>query len=146
MSILETTKNQQDWALAIVRVIIGVIFVAHGSQKLFTYGISGVAGGFGQMGIPLAGIAAPLVSFLEFFGGLALIAGFLTRLVSLGLVINMIGAIAFAHLSAGFFMPKGYEFALVLGTGSLALAIAGGGLISLDSVIASRRKQVTGTR
>ncbi len=146
MSILESTKNQQDWAVAVMRVVVGAIFVAHGAQKLFTYGLAGTTGAFGQMGIPLAGIAAPLITFLEFFGGLALIAGFLTRFVSVGLVFNMIGAIAFVHLSAGFFMPKGYEFALVLLAGSLALAIAGGGSISLDSLIASRRQQTARTR
>lgn len=146
MSILESTKNQQDWAIAVMRVVVGAIFVAHGAQKLFTYGLTGTTGAFGQMGIPLAGIAAPLITFLEFFGGLALIAGFLTRFVSLGLVFNMIGAIAFVHISSGFFMPKGYEFALVLLAGSLALAIAGGGSRSLDSLIAARRNQAVRTR
>ncbi len=139
MSLFESTKNQQDWAVAIVRVIIGLVFVAHGGQKLFTYGMAGTTGAFGQMGIPLAGIVAPLITVLELFGGLALIAGFLTRVVSLGLVFNMIGAIAFVHISAGFFMPAGYEFALTLLLGSVALAIAGGGAASVDSLIANRR-------
>lgn len=140
MSIFETSKKQGDWALAILRVAVGAIFVAHGAQKLFTYGIAGTTGAFDQMGIPLAGITAPLIVLLEFFGGLALIAGFLTRFISLALVLDMIGAIAFVHLSAGFFMPKGYEFALMLLVASLGLTIAGSGAISVDSLIANRGK------
>lgn len=140
MSLFESTKNQQDWALAILRVGVGAVFVAHGAQKLFTYGIAGTTGAFGQMGIPFPGLTAPLITLLEFFGGLALIAGFLTRFVSLGLVFNMLGAIAFVHIGAGFFMPKGYEFALLLLVASLGLMIAGPGAVSIDSLIANRRK------
>jgi putative oxidoreductase len=131
-------------ALAILRVIVGIIFVAHGAQKLFTYGLEGVSGAFAGMGVPMPGIAGPAVAFLEFFGGIALILGLLTRLAALGLAITMLGAIFMVHLAAGFFMPQGYEFVLALFGVAVALAVAGAGEYSVDAVIARRRGDATG--
>jgi len=141
MSILRPgSTRQHEIALAIVRVLTGVIFLAHGAQKLFVFGFDGVSGAFGQMGVPMAGIVGPLVALLEFFGGIALIAGFLTRPVSLGLALNMVGAIAFVHAKGGFFLPNGSEFVLILLGAATALTIAGAGAFSLDALI-SRRDQ-----
>lgn len=133
-----TTAGQLDAALAILRVIVGVIFAVHGGQKLFVFGLAGVAGAFGQMGVPLAGVVGPAVALLEFAGGIALVVGLLTRPVALGLAINMIGAILLVHGRAGFFLPAGYEFALALLGSAAALAIAGAGGWSLDAMIAGR--------
>jgi putative oxidoreductase len=132
------SARQVDLGLAILRLVLGATFIAHGSQKLFVYGIDGVTGGFTQMGIPMAGLAAPLVAFVEFAGGIALVLGLLTRLAGLGLAITMLGAIWFAHLSAGFFLPNGYEFALSLLAPSVLLALTGAGRYSLDSLIEGR--------
>ena len=134
-----TTARRTDLALTLLRVVLGVVFMAHGGQKLFVYGLDGVAGGFAQMGAPLPGITGPLVAFGEFFGGLALVIGLLTRLAGVGLAIIMLGAIFIAHIGAGFFAPNGIEFPLTLLTGALALAITGAGAFSADGVLAARR-------
>ena len=126
-------------ALAVLHGVVGIIFVAHGAQKLFTYGLEGVSGAFAGMGVPVPGIAGPAVAFLEFFGGIALILGLLTRLAALGLAVTMLGALFMVHLAAGFFMPQGYEFVLALFGVAVALAVAGAGEYSLDAVIARRR-------
>jgi putative oxidoreductase len=129
------TARQLNLALAVLRISLGAIFVAHGAQKLFTFGFAGVTGAFGHMGIPFAGFMGPFIALLEFFGGLALVFGLLTRLAALGLLFNMLGAIGFVHLKGGFFLPSGYEYALSLALSSLALVFAGAGEYSLDAVI-----------
>ena len=130
------SKKQIDTGLAILRVVIGAIFVAHGGQKLFVFGLDGVAGAFGQMGIPMAAILGPFVAFVEFFGGLALVSGLLTRLASLGLLSTMVVAILKVHLPNGFFAPNGIEFPLALIGGTALLALTGAGSFSIDSLIA----------
>lgn len=128
-----------DAGLAALRVIVGSVFAAHGAQKLFVYGFAGVIGAFEGMGVPLAGIVGPAVALLEFFGGLALIAGLFTRLAALGLATNMLGATVVVHLAAGFFLPNGIEFALTLLAASGALALTGPGGFSADAVLRRRR-------
>jgi putative oxidoreductase len=140
MRLFETASPRQiNVALAILRVVTGIIFTAHGAQKVFVYGFDGVAGGFAQMGIPMAAFAAPAVALVELLGGLALIAGLLTRVASLGLGITMLGAFFFAHMKAGFFLPNGYEFVLTLFAIVTTLMITGAGAFSLDAVLAGRR-------
>lgn len=132
------SPRQLDLGLTILRVTTGTIFAAHGAQKLFVFGFDGVAGGFAQMGVPLAGVVGPAIALLEFFGGFALIAGLLTRLVSLGLGATMVGAMLLVHLKAGFFMPNGYEFVLTLFGAAMTLVATGAGKFSLDALIARR--------
>jgi len=135
-----TDSTRFDLGLAVLRVLVGVVFLAHGGQKLFVFGPAGVQGAFGQMGIPGADFVGPLTALVEFFGGLALISGLLTRLASVGLAAVMLGAIAFVHLSAGFFAPKGIEFPLTLLAATVAFALTGAGRFSLDHAIAARRQ------
>jgi putative oxidoreductase len=140
MLLFDTSPRQLSVGIAIVRVITGVVMLAHGAQKLFQFGIAGVTQSFTQMGIPLPTIVAPLVAVVEFAGGIALILGLLTRLASLGLAIDMLGAIFIVHLSQGFFLPNGYEFALTMFATTTALVIAGAGAFSIDQAIANRRR------
>ena len=136
--LFSSTARQQSLGLAILRVLVGVVFAAHGYQKLFTFGIAGVTDGFTKMGVPMPTITAPLVGCLEFAGGLALIVGLLTRLVALGLAIDMLGAMFLVHLANGFFLPTGYEFVLLLCAASLTLVVGGAGSPSVDEMIARR--------
>jgi len=133
------SSRRLDVALAILRLAVGAVFIAHGGQKLFVYGFDGVAGAFAQMGVPMAGIVGPLVALLEFFGGIALVVGLLTRVAALGLAATMVGALALVHAPAGFFLPNGSEFALSLLAVTLSLALVGAGRFAIDAKIAERR-------
>ena len=128
-----------DLGLLVLRVVLGTVFLAHGAQKLFVFGFDGVTGAFTQMGAPLPGLTGPMVALLEFFGGIALAVGLLSRLAGVGLAATMLGAILLVHLPAGFFAPKGVEFVLTLMAGALAIAATGAGRFSLDHALAARR-------
>jgi len=124
--------RHQDWGVTILRMVVGVVFLAHGGQKLFVFGISGFAGFLAKVGIPAPLLAALLVSLVEFGGGLALFFGLFTRWAALPLAVNMLVAILTVHLAGGFFLPGGVEFALTLFAANLALLFLGGGPASLD--------------
>ena len=132
-------SRRVDTGLLILRIVIGIVFLIHGWQKVFVFGFGGVSGAFGQMGAPLPAVTGPLAAIVELLAGGALIIGLLTRLAAFGLAIDMLGAILIVHMKGGFFMPNGYEFALTLLAANVAIAIAGAGYYSIDRVIAERR-------
>jgi putative oxidoreductase len=129
---------QAQTAIGILRIVAGVVFVAHGYQKFFIMGIPGVTGFFDQLGIPLAGIMAIVIATLELVGGIALLVGFFGRFIAVPLALDIAGAIFFFHAKGGFFVPKGIEFVMLLLASAIAIAIAGSGRFSVDSVLAGR--------
>lgn len=141
-SVVATAKGMDTIPL---RVGAGVIFAAHGAQKLFGwfggYGLEGTAGWMASIGLEPGYLMALAAGSAEFFGGLALLAGFLVRPAALVLTVTMLVAIVTAHLANGFFISNGgYEYALALMLVSLALLIRGGGSFSVDRLIESRLK------
>jgi putative oxidoreductase len=138
-------STSDDLAVTILRVVLGVVFFAHGAQKMLGwfggYGFSGTMGFFThQLHIP-----APL-AFLaiatEFFGGLGLILGFLARIPALGIAVEMIGAVFMVHLPNGFFMNwtgvqkgEGYEYHLLAIAMAAVLLLRGAGAYSVDRAL-----------
>ena len=132
------STKRLDVALTILRVVVGLVFLVHGGQKLFVYGFGGVQQAFGGMGIPAAAVTGPLVALVEFFGGLALVLGLLVRPAAVALAVTMLVAIFSVHIGKGFFMDKGgIEYALALFAASLSLAFSGAGRASVDRSLAS---------
>lgn len=124
-----------ELGLAILRVVIGVIFIAHGLPKI-TGGIGGTAGFFGQLGIPAPTLAAWFIALLETVGGLAILVGFLTTPIAALLGIHMLTGIILVHAPNGFYVigpgQGGIELNLLLIAGLAALILAGPGIASID--------------
>ncbi len=128
--------------LAALRMMVGVVFIAHGYQKLFVYGLAQVSGMFGHMGIPLPSVAGPLVAFVEFLGGLALFFGLGTRWAAILLAINMAVAVLAVHLKGGFFAQGGgFEYPLTLLVANVALALSGPGCCAVDNLICKKKTE-----
>jgi putative oxidoreductase len=142
MKKLMSTGN--DVAFTILRAVLGVVFLAHGSQKMLGlfggFGFHATMGFFTHMGMPAP--LAFLIICTEFFGGLGLIVGLLTRIASLAIAGLMIGAIFMVHLPNGFFMNwagnqkgEGFEFHLLALAMAAALLLRGAGAFSLDRTL-----------
>lgn len=126
------------WGITVLRVVIGIVFLAHGWQKLFQLGFHGVAGFFGGAGIPLPFVSAVIVTLVEFAGGIALILGFLTRFAAALNGFDMMVAILVVHLKNGFMKPGGFEHPLTLLAACVALVMVGPGAASVDGALAKR--------
>ncbi len=127
-----------------LRLPVGIIFMAHGAQKLFGwfggYGLDGTGQWMASIGLEPGYLMALLAGSAEFFGGLAILLGLLTRPAAALLAFTMAVAIVTVHLDNGLFMSNnGYEFGLALLSASVALLALGGGSWSLDRVLTGRR-------
>ena len=134
-------SSRAGYGLTVLRIVVGIIFAAHGSQKLFGlfggYGLAGTAQWMESIGLTPGYLMATLAGGTEFFAGLALIIGLLVRPAALGLAILSLVAIFSVHIGNGLFMANnGYEFALALLAGSVAVLIEGAGKLSVDRAIA----------
>lgn len=142
---VETNESLSQLAL---RLPLGIIFIAHGAQKLFGwfggYGLEGTGQYMASLGLNPGYLMALLAGSAEFFGGLALIAGLLVRPAAVVLAFTMLVGILAAHIGNGLFMANdGYEFALALLAGSVALVVSGGGRYSVDQSLASKLQSAT---
>ncbi|HRQ64489.1 MAG TPA: DoxX family protein [Xanthomonadaceae bacterium] len=131
------------WGILALRVPAGIIFTAHGAQKLFGwfggYGLEGTGQWMDSIGLAPGYLMALLAGAAEFFGGLALIAGLLVRPAAAALAVAMVVAIFSVHIDKGLFVANnGYEFALALLAIAVALVFSGGGRGSLDRVLSRR--------
>ncbi|MBD9484165.1 DoxX family protein [Pseudomonas sp. PDM14] len=129
------------YGITLLRIVTGLTFAAHGSQKLFGwfggYGLAGTGQWLESIGIAPGYLMAGLAGSAEFFGGLALIIGLLVRPAAVSLLVAMLVAIFSVHWVNGFFITaNGYEYAMILGLISAVLLIEGAGKLSLDRRIA----------
>jgi len=125
----------EGWGLVPLRVAVGTVFLMHGGQKLFVWGLAGTTEAMATMGIPLPQVAAIVVTAVEFLGGLAILLGFFARWAGLLLAIDMAVAILAVRLNGGFFAPRGFEFEFTLLGAALTLAALGSGGVSLDQML-----------
>ena len=136
--------TSDDLIFTILRLVLGVVFFAHGAQKMLGWfgghGFHATMGFFAHLGMPAP--VALLVICTEFFGGLGLIVGLLTRIAALGIAGEMIGAILMVHLANGFFMNwignqkgEGFEYHLLVIAMAAALLLRGAGAFSLDRLL-----------
>lgn len=140
VDIKKILTSNNDLSALPLRLIAGIIFAAHGGQKLFSwfggYGLEGTGQWMESIGLAPGYLMAMMAGSAEFFGGLLLILGLLTRPTALILSFTMIVAIISTHLSNGLFMTNnGYEFALSLLAITIALIFQGGGRLALDNTI-----------
>ena len=137
--------TDNDYTFALLRLILGIVFFAHGAQKALGWfggpGFTGIMSSFQQMGIP--GPLAVLAIAAEFLGGLGLLVGFLARLAALGIITNMVVAIVLVHSKVGFFMNwsgnqqgEGFEFHLLAIALGVAVLVKGAGALSIDRWLA----------
>ncbi len=142
-------RTDDSVATVILRVTLGVVFFAHGAQKVFGwFGGPGLAGAIKYF----AGLHVPLVLALcaiaaEFFGSLGLLAGLLTRVAALGILVNMLVAIGMIHIHYGFFMNwhgeqqgEGIEYHLLVIAMAVFLMIRGAGALSMDRQVSGGRE------
>jgi len=138
--------TQNEYSLALARIALGIVFFAHGAQKMLGWfggsGFSGTISQFAKFGMPTA--VALFAIFVEFFGGLSLLFGLLSRLAALAIIIEMIGAVLTVHIHNGFFMNwtgiqkgEGFEYHIIAVALAFLIVVRGAGAISVDHLLSS---------
>lgn len=136
-------NTNAGYGITVLRILVGIIFMAHGSQKLFGmfggYGLEGTGQYMASLGLNPGYLMALLSGSAEFFGGLALFLGLLVRPAAVVLIVMLVIAILSVHIHNGLFMVNnGYEFGLALLGAAVAVLFEGAGRVSLDRLIAAR--------
>ncbi|MEL0612043.1 DoxX family protein [Marinomonas arenicola] len=141
--IQKITQTHSGIASTVLRVPVGLVLMAHGSQKLFGmfggYGLEGTGQWMASIGLNPGYLMALLSGSSEFFGGLALLLGLLIRPASAVVAFTMLVAIFSVHISNGLFMANnGYEYALTLLVVAVSLMISGAGSYSVDKILSKQ--------
>lgn len=138
MAAAEST-SARSWGIALIRAIVGIVFLIHGGQKLLVFGVDNVAGMMAHLGIPFPVLSAYMVTTVEFLGGAALLLGLFSRAAAILLAVDMLVAMVKVHFKGGFFLPAGYEYALTLFALNVALLITGPGALAIENALFGRR-------
>ncbi len=143
MKLLDLFKTDRALAPLLLRVGVGLALMPHGAQKLFGwfggYGLEGTGQWMASIGLQPGLLMAALAGAAEFFGGLALLLGLLTRPAAALTAFTMLIAVFSVHIGNGFFMANnGYEYAFVLLVAALSLLVSGGGRYSVDGLISAK--------
>lgn len=129
--------------LLVLRLAVAAVFIAHGWGDVFDTGVGTNIQNYQDAGIPLAVVAAPFAAYIQLVGGILVVFGVLTRILSVGFVIVMAGALLFVHLGESLVIGQdgsGSGYAFIMCAASIALALTGPGRFSIDHVIAGARE------
>ena len=138
------TGSARDSVLAVGRILLGIVLLAHGAQKLFSYGFAGTTAAFGKMGVPLPAVSAAYASVVELVGGGLLILGAATTIASTLVVLDMIGAsITTGSYASVFVETHGFELEASICAVALLLLVTGAGRYSVDHLLLAKREAAT---
>ena len=144
MAFASRFEGWERWATLVLQIVLGLIFMAHGAQKLFGMfggaGITGLGGYFTKIGITPGLFWAWVVGLVEFFGGACILFGFLTRFAAAALVIDMTVAVFKVHFPVFFWSKNGLEMPMTLGFIALSLFLSGPSFLSVDRCIGLEKK------
>jgi putative oxidoreductase len=139
---MSNQSGMSSCGIAVLRIVVGVIFVMHGWQKL-SMGFQNVGGFLGSLHIPAPTLAAVVLTIVELLGGIALIIGLFTRYVAALLTVDMAVALTLVHIKNGFFAPKGIEFPMLLLASNLCLLLSGSGSLSVERFMRPKSSTTT---